>query len=457
MKNFTLIFSIFLTNIIAAQFCSNFGWNYNVDDSPRQIISEDFNKDGYKDLALPNQGSNMISVLLGTGTGSFSTYPANYTVGLAPCSVVAADFNDDGNLDLASANNFHSNVSVLLGNGTGSFTSIIQTFTVGYSPVHIISSDLNGDSKTDLAVATAGQNSISILFGTGTGSFTPAINVLAGTNFTAGGGPTAIICLDFNGDSNMDLAVCNQTSQDVNILSGDGIGNFSITASYTVGGTPNWLCTNDFNEDGKADLAIATYQGNKIAVLLGDGTGHFSAAPDVPRHIPSCLTTADFDQDGHIDLVSANYSDWVPLMVFKGRGDGTFIEKDTLYVNTAMGVVAEDFNGDSLVDLAVASYDNDGSASIFLGCRLITGLNEQSGEQNPSIYPNPNNGSFSVRVDAEKYRLCLTDIAGSVFYEKSVGSKSEGDLHINDLPRGIYFLSLRIQGNKSLVKKLIVE
>jgi len=77
----------------------------------------DFNGDGKSDLAVANAYSNNVSVLLGTGTGSFG--PAtDSTVGSGPRSVAVGDFNGDGKSDLAVANANSSNVSVLLGTGT---------------------------------------------------------------------------------------------------------------------------------------------------------------------------------------------------------------------------------------------------------------------------------------------------------------------------------------------------
>ncbi|MCL1468838.1 DUF4347 domain-containing protein, partial [Argonema galeatum] len=51
---------------------------------------------------------------------SFAT-PSNFGVGTNPFSVTVGDFNGDGKTDIAAANFNSNNVSVLLGTGTGSF------------------------------------------------------------------------------------------------------------------------------------------------------------------------------------------------------------------------------------------------------------------------------------------------------------------------------------------------
>ena len=70
-------------------------------------------------LAVANQGSNNVWVLLGDGT-PFA--PAtNYSVGGGPTSVAVGDFNDDGESDLVTTDLFSDNVWVLLGASDGTF------------------------------------------------------------------------------------------------------------------------------------------------------------------------------------------------------------------------------------------------------------------------------------------------------------------------------------------------
>ena len=74
----------------------------------------DFNGDGVQDLATANFSSGNVSVLIGTGTGSFGP-ASNFPVGSFPYSVAVGDFNGDGVQDLATANFYSINVSVLIG------------------------------------------------------------------------------------------------------------------------------------------------------------------------------------------------------------------------------------------------------------------------------------------------------------------------------------------------------
>src|SRR5438132_3234483 len=69
-----------------------------VGTSPQWVAVGDFNGDSKSDLAVANNGSNNVSILLGSGTGNFSL-ATNFPAGMNPRAVVTADFNSDGKTD----------------------------------------------------------------------------------------------------------------------------------------------------------------------------------------------------------------------------------------------------------------------------------------------------------------------------------------------------------------------
>jgi hypothetical protein len=73
--------------------------------------------------------------------------------------------------------------------------------------------------------------------------------------FATGGGPTAVILADFNGDHRPDLAVANSFDGTVSILVGRADGSFAPKVDYATGTLPVALVAADFNGDGKLDLA----------------------------------------------------------------------------------------------------------------------------------------------------------------------------------------------------------
>ncbi|HXD92980.1 MAG TPA: FG-GAP-like repeat-containing protein [Bacteroidia bacterium] len=244
---------------------------FTVGGTLNSVIAVDINTDGKIDLVTSNGNNHNVSVLLGNGNGSFgsaSLFAAGTNT--QPTSVISADFNSDGNLDLVTANGGSSNVSLLLGTGVGSFITP-STFTTGTgtSPVCVITADFNEDGNLDLATANANPaNNISILLGDGAGSFGVA------TNFAVGTGPYSITSADFNIDGHIDLVVANLvTSNIISVLLGNGTGSFGSANNYTTGtGTvttnPHSVISADIDNDGKPDLAVANSATNDVAIFL---------------------------------------------------------------------------------------------------------------------------------------------------------------------------------------------
>lgn len=383
MKNiFIALFSVvYLSTNAQVSFTTS--TNFTVGSSPWSVTSADFNADGIADLATANDGSANVSVLLGTGTGSFGPAVA-YGAAYSPKSIISADFNADGKVDLATANFDNSNgVSVLLGTGTGSFGAPAH-FGLGTRPYSGVSADFNGDGKADLATGNEGSNNVSVLLGTGTGSFSAPVNYVASTS------EYSIACADLNGDSKIDLVVTNANSNNVSVLLGTGTGSFGAVTNFAAGTGPSSVAIADFNGDGKPDLAVTEV--SSVLVLPGTGTGSFGAATSFTAGSnPRGVTSVDFNGDGKADLAVANsQSDNVSVLL--GTGTGSFGAATNFGVGTApISVISADFNSDGKVDLAVANISSD-NVSILLG-RLFAGISST----NISCYGG-NNGSATVSV-----------------------------------------------------------
>lgn len=100
-------------------------------------------------------------------------------------------------------------------------------------------------------------------------------------------------------------------------------------------------------------------------------------------------------------------------------------------------------------------------AAVRLNLNLATDVEEQELKSVFSIYPNPNNGSFSIKLtssSAQSYTLRVRNNLGQEVYvdQVAVHGKKNHQIRLSELEKGLYFLSLE-NGNERLVKKVILH
>jgi hypothetical protein len=324
-------------------------------------------------LRLPRVFFKFAVLLMLVGVPSYSHargfLPAvSYPTGDSPYSVAIGDFNGDGKPDLAAVNNFDATISILRGMGDGSFQSG-RTLRACDNAQAISAADLNGDGRVDLAVVCPGVHhaGVVVLLNSATG-FLPRQSYASGSQ-----GPNSLVVVDFDGDGILDLAVGEGGS--VAFLKGNGDGSFQSPELYDANGPINSVAAGDLDGDGNLDLAVADGTGG-VDILLGNGDGSFR--PAMPVFVGTAVRSVavgDFDQDGNLDLVTANCStegcsisnrtDNIAT-VLMGNGDGTFQPPVAYTVGlTPRSVVVADFNGDGVLDVAVAV--SLGRVTVMLG------------------------------------------------------------------------------------------
>ncbi len=418
-------------------------------NGPEDLVAGDFRGNGKLDLAFTYGYSNIVTVLMNDGNGTFSALDLD-NAGQDVTGLVAGDFNDDGRTDLVVINGFEGGIAsvllgnsngtfqppistnapgfyfnevagdltgngrldlvsglipkpgVLLGNGDGTFQAPATANAVGNYPVWSVAGDFNNDGRLDLAVANVQSSNISVLLGNGDGTFGTAVEYAVGT------GPEEIVAGDFNDDGRIDLAVTD--SLGVQILLGNGDGTFQRAVKYAAGSSPVGIAEGDFNDDGQLDLAITDAYG--VQMLLGRGDGTFQPPLHVaPIPHAGALVAADFNSDGKLDLAVIDQgtegfggtgNDPGGLYILLGKGDGKFqVVREFAAGISPHSLVAADFSGNGKLDIAVTDWGGD-STTINSGMIDPAGLNVLVGNgdgtfQPPEPYPT---GVLPVSIQA---------------------------------------------------------
>ncbi len=295
---------------------SRAGNDLAVGSLPVAITTGYFNNDAFLDLAVANSYSSNVSILMGTGNASapFGT-ATNRSVttnpgvnGYGPRAIVAGDFNGDTKIDLAVANEQSGDISLLMNNGSGVFGSpIIISVATANRPFSIATGLFNGDTALDLVVTEYNSDSnndrVRILLNDGSGSFS------LGQAITVGNGPRSVAVGKFNNDNFLDLAVANTLSNTISILMGTGTGTFVSALTLPAGDGVTGVTPVDLDKDLDIDLVISNKSSaNNAAVLRNLGNGTFAAIENLgsgvfPDSIGFNVVTGDVDGDQIPDVV----------------------------------------------------------------------------------------------------------------------------------------------------------
>ena len=341
--------------------------DYATGDDPRSAAFGDFNGDGKVDMVVANNaalgtGNPTLSVFAGNGAGGFVPLSTTPLTDPFPYYITSADFNGDGRLDLIIAHVDSSKLSILLGNGDGTFSSPRPVPTSG-KPFSVTAARMDSDGIVDLVVANyqataGGTGNVEVLLGNGDGTFHSA-----GTWLPAGSGAFYVAIADFNKDSIPDIAASLDGNVGILLGNGDGTMRFGPVVS---GAGARGIVAGDFNGDGTPDFAVTSWAASsKAVVALGNGDGTFQTPTNVSTGAsnPWGIAASDFNGDGIVDLVTANYQDST-ISVLAGNGNGTF--QAPIIVRTGFAPYfagISDFNADGMSDLAVA---NSGSNTISI-------------------------------------------------------------------------------------------
>jgi hypothetical protein len=430
---------------------------------PADVTAADLDADGSVDLISACRGADSVSILWGSGSG---TFPAalRLPAGRGPISVRTGDLDHNGYPDIVVADfdDDSGSVTVLKNLGGRAFAPG-QKYRTGANASSVILADVNGDGYLDIVSVNMYGNSITVLLNDGHGGGPQRVDVASPNQ------PMSVAAADLNGDGNIDLVVDSWYGV-LRIFLGNGDGTFQSPTAYGLG-LGHSVVLADMNGDGKLD-AVCGGNTYGVNVLLGDGQGEFGSPSyfQSTRHGEQSVETvgvADLNNDGKPDAVCMSYccvGEISEVAVLLGAGDGTL--RSPQYFPTGVGprgFTIQDLNKDGWADLAVVASDST-AVCVFLNETRLTPveLSELEAEVGDgfvalrwSVYAEGASGQVQVSrasglqgpfeaisgpmdvVPSEhgmSYRDAAVQPDRDYFYRVTLGDATQGPLHVRTAP-----------------------
>ncbi len=283
--------------------------------SPGPVVVGDFNGDGSPDLAVVNESASTVSVLLNT-TPAGATTPGfagqqTFATGTGPASVAVGDFNGDGSPDLAVANDPSNTVSVLL-NAPVTITGNPATGTISSAPESPTAvTVVIGSTPQSATVNTAYVTALAVDVRDASGALVQGVTVTftapaGGASGTFGGNTSVMVVTDASGRATAPTFTAD-TKAGAYMVMAQAAGGSTPSARFSLTNIPGaaghfQVSTTAANPQaaGVPFGIIVTAQDQYGNLATGyTGTVHFRSADPHPAMLPADYTFQTSDQGSH--------------------------------------------------------------------------------------------------------------------------------------------------------------
>lgn len=429
--------------------------------NPSELLSNDFNQDSQKDLAIAHQDT--ISILLGQGNGTFEVAGQFPTEGLVQ-TFLTEDYNQDGFLDFIVMTSEHLDVYY-----SSADTYFAQRFAI--SQANFVGSlgqaDFNQDGWQDL-VTLIEQDAKPLLclhYGQADGTFQEAI--VLDTDYSA----DKLLVNDLNTDGLSDIILGNTRSGDLEILQNQGQGNFQSIFACQTNRFRTFICE-DLNGDALPEILIQHEFICSIFINISKTASSplkiesftiIDAETDTPLQALLEGDTINTEEVGSLlaivaqcdsqDIGSVQFNlngrnfapeNFAPFALGRNQGDNYFGLNFApgSYTLTATPYPSQNFQGEAGIPLLVNfEVIEDNPLSAF------------------TIYPNQTSDLLHIQSKAAlpgSAQIQVFDRFGRLLLETKLIGQEMLDLHLAKYGQGLFFIRLQ-NGQTTQFKRVLLK
>lgn len=272
---------------------------------------------------------------------------------------------------------------------------------------------------------------------------------------------TQLTALPGNSNSIVDLRVATSNNQYIYATTGSNVylsTNGGTSWSIVDGGLPltndycNELCISPTNPN-KVWAVFSGYDTNRVYYSSDAGTNWKSLSTGLPQYPINCIIYQNGTKDG----------------IYIGTDLGGIYYRDSTsngWVSYSTGlpnVRISDFQMNYVSNqIEAATYGRSIWECNFAIPTAVNTITQQK-DNDFNVYPNPNNGSFTVKFNADnssQYLLEVTNVLGQIVYQRNISNASgecTANLNLNGYGKGVYIVVLKKGQEQQSIKKVVVE
>ncbi len=332
----------------------------SIGSGPQQIGLADLNGDNNPDIIVANSNDNVLAWFPHDGYGIYGIiriiddHTDDYTG-----SVITVDLNNDNMLDIVTSSPYSVRWYKNLGNGLFSSSILITDSISGGSKIY--AKDLDNDSLVDVLSSSMVDDKIAWYKNLGNDSFGNQQVVNSNAD-----GASSVWAEDIDQDNLIDIISSSKNDNKIAWYKNLGNGIFgSETIISNVTTLPRIALTSDIDNDSLVDILYSNYA--ELPWKKNMGNGNFAGTSTINSAIgaPRYLSAVDLDNDNDTDIiVPSSLEDTVFWQ--ENLGNGFFGPKQIISSSIAWpcGVSSADLTGDGLKDIVVGGTDEN-SISVF--------------------------------------------------------------------------------------------